>query len=144
MISPNNAFDAGDFPTLHSSVSSTLTHLDLSDTNRTGTFPTLSSYSELAYLDLSPQQFRCERAPPPVHNSVCQHADPMSISATPTETVGIPSTIGYLTSLTTLNLSTNQLTGSIPTLSALTDLTELRLSDNNFHRRPPSPPGSGA
>ena len=58
-----SAFDAGDFPTLHSSVSGTLTHLVLPDTNRTGTFPDLSSYSKLRSLSLSHNNFYCRRIP---------------------------------------------------------------------------------
>ena len=53
----DNSFSTGAFPTLHSSVSGTLTHLDLGNTNRNGTFPTLSSYSKLRHLDLSDNSF---------------------------------------------------------------------------------------
>ena len=93
------------FPTLHTDVSSTLTYLYLSNTNLNGTFPTLSSYTNLWHLDLS---------------------DNASFTQG-----GIPD-LSALTSLEHLNLRKTNRNGSIPaTLGQLTNLTYLNLSEKH-------------
>ena len=53
-------------------------------------------------------------------------------------TGSIPSALGQLTNLTTLDLHRNGLTGSIPSFGQLTNLKELRLSDNGLTGSIPS------
>ena len=102
----SNAFEAGAFPTLHSSVSGTLFVLALYDTNRTGAFPNLSSYSKLWVLVLGANNFTAGAFP-------TLHAD---VSST----------------LTHLVLDNTNRTGAFPNLSSYSKLEFLYLGANNF------------
>ena len=103
-LSDNN-FTAGAFPTWISSRTTWRT-LGLRNTNRTGTFPDLSSYSNLGHLDLSDNNFTAG-AFPTFHSSVSSR-------------------------LTHLLLRNTNRTGTFPDLSSYRRLAHLDLSDNNF------------
>ena len=127
----DNAFNtspSGAFPTLHSSVSSTLKTLALRKTNRSGAFPDLSDYSALEHLDLGDNAFDAGGFPT-LHSSVNSTLTHLDLSST-TRTGPFPD-LSALTKLTYLDLSHNAFTASaIPAwVSALADLTHLDLSD---------------
>ena len=100
----DNNFDSGVFPTwLTSTNLPNLLTLDLAGTNRTGTIPNLSGFSEMRSLKLNDN----------------------GLSGS------IPSQLGDLTTLTRLHLHNNQLTGAVPLeVRSLTALTHLRLDGN--------------
>ena len=135
-LSNNTAFDAGAVTDL--SVLTALEFLDLGNTNRNGTFPTLSALTKLKHLDLSDNAFDASIVPAWVNSDL---TDLEYLDLGSTNRNGAFPTLSGLTKLKHLDLSNNAFTESaIPTwFSSLTALEYLDLSNTKRKRHHPHP-----
>ena len=122
-LSSNNL--SGPLPAALGSLTS-LTTLDLSDNQLSGTIPDLSSLTSLTTLNLRDNQL--SGTIPDL--STLTQLQTLNLSAN--QLSGTIPDLSTLTQLQTLNLRDNQLSGTIPDLSTLTQLQTLNLSDNRL------------
>ncbi|CAM6081479.1 unnamed protein product [Calypogeia fissa] len=135
----NSSF-SGPFPNITSN-STRLNKLLLSGNNLSGPIPDLNSLTNLMELDLSLNSFQgVFPAVPFLLVALSPSSNSLKDSVPLDQAVSLSAATG--TMLSTLNLSGNNFSGSLPNLSGLLNLSSLDLSNNSFQGQIPSLPSN--